>query len=184
MSYYVDPHTSVPQYPLYPVYRYPPSTAPSQESTPPPLIATDDFASALVTAGVHVSDVAAVEYSSTLVAMGVHASSLAVTRVHTSALTDTDDLASALAATDATPPPLAAARATPPTSPPGKSMPPTSVTACSGMVLAPTACGRMEEVVQPVADEAEIEVVERDGKKREKRGGWRKKMNLTSGSHM
>lgn len=38
----------------------------------------------------------------------------------------------------------------------------------------------MEEVVQPVADEAEIEVVERDGKKREKRGGWRKKMNLTN----
>ncbi len=30
MSYYVDPHTSVPQYPLYPVYGYPPSTVACQ----------------------------------------------------------------------------------------------------------------------------------------------------------
>ncbi len=30
MSYYVDPHTSVPQYPLYPVYGYPPSTVAHQ----------------------------------------------------------------------------------------------------------------------------------------------------------
>ncbi len=26
MSYYIDPRSNVPQYPLYPVYRYPPST--------------------------------------------------------------------------------------------------------------------------------------------------------------
>nr|AAP52380.2 retrotransposon protein, putative, Ty3-gypsy subclass [Oryza sativa Japonica Group] len=30
MSYYVDPYTSVPQYPLYPVYGYPPSTVARQ----------------------------------------------------------------------------------------------------------------------------------------------------------
>ena len=30
MSYYVDPRTSVPQYPLYPVYGYPPSTVARQ----------------------------------------------------------------------------------------------------------------------------------------------------------